>query len=318
MSKDLVSIIIPTYNRAHLIGETLDSVLAQTYANWECIVVDDGSMDYTVELMQFYCDRDSRFHFMIRKNNLRKGASQCRNIGLETALGKYLIFLDSDDILFPDCLSGRLSYATIHRNFDFYIFPVRISFNAKEYFDKTLPNKSEALKMFLTNKIPWQTTSTLWDINFLKLINGFHPSYPRLNDVEIHIRSLLKSNNYKIAQTYEPDFIYNGREPIDYKVYAEKYYESLMIFIPSICEHLKLYKRDNEIKHLKGFLIDYLKKSYAFLSLKANLKLISIFYRNNVYDQKVFIVLYSQFCLYTIFKFLSKKLRQSNFDILES
>ena len=50
MKKGLVSIIIPTYNRSHLIGETLDSVIAQTYQHWECIVVDDGSRDYTKEL----------------------------------------------------------------------------------------------------------------------------------------------------------------------------------------------------------------------------------------------------------------------------
>ncbi len=61
MNNPLVSIIIPTYNRAHLIHETLDSVLAQTYTNWECIVVDDGSSDNTEEVLESYINKDFRF-----------------------------------------------------------------------------------------------------------------------------------------------------------------------------------------------------------------------------------------------------------------
>ena len=65
MQPPLVSIIIPTYNRAHLIGETLDSVLVQTYTHWECIVVDDGSTDGTDALLATYCKKDSRFNIII-------------------------------------------------------------------------------------------------------------------------------------------------------------------------------------------------------------------------------------------------------------
>ena len=61
MKQALISIIIPTFNRAHLIGETLDSVLAQTYPNWECIIVDDGSTDTTDEVVGEYVKKDSRF-----------------------------------------------------------------------------------------------------------------------------------------------------------------------------------------------------------------------------------------------------------------
>ena len=77
--KPLVSIIIPTYNRAHLIAETLDSIIAQTYTNWECIVVDDGSTDPTDELMETYCKKDSRFQYYHRPKNRPKGANACRN-----------------------------------------------------------------------------------------------------------------------------------------------------------------------------------------------------------------------------------------------
>tara|TARA_R110000751_G_scaffold258164_2_gene357603 strand:- start:40 stop:957 length:918 start_codon:yes stop_codon:yes gene_type:complete len=95
----LVSIIIPTYNRAHLIGETLDSVLAQTYTHWECIVVDDGSTDRTDKLMAEYVAKDSRFQYHHRSKDRLKGANACRNYGFELSQGEYIQWLDSDDLL---------------------------------------------------------------------------------------------------------------------------------------------------------------------------------------------------------------------------
>lgn len=95
----LVSIIIPTYNRAHLIGETLDSVLAQTYTHWECIVVDDGSTDGTDEVLARYVEKDSRFQYHHRPKDRLKGANACRNYGFELSTGEYIQWLDSDDLI---------------------------------------------------------------------------------------------------------------------------------------------------------------------------------------------------------------------------
>ena len=95
----LVSIIIPTYNRAHLIGETLDSVLAQTYPNWECIVVDDGSIDDTENLVLAYVAEDVRIQYHKRPNYKIKGAPSCRNFGVEISKGSYIMWLDDDDLI---------------------------------------------------------------------------------------------------------------------------------------------------------------------------------------------------------------------------
>lgn len=96
---NLISVIIPTFNRASLIGETLDSVLSQTYNNWECIIVDDGSTDGTKEAIEVYSTNDKRFKYFQRPTDRKKGASPCRNYGLEMAKGDYIQFLDSDDLL---------------------------------------------------------------------------------------------------------------------------------------------------------------------------------------------------------------------------
>lgn len=111
MNKPLVSIIIPTFNRAHLIGETLDSVLAQTYQNWECIVVDDGSTDGTDALMAEYIAKDYRFQYFHRPKNKLKGANACRNYGFEKSKGVYIQWFDSDDLMHPIKLKIKIQYA---------------------------------------------------------------------------------------------------------------------------------------------------------------------------------------------------------------
>lgn len=97
-----VSIIIPTYNRAELIKDTLRSIEVQTYTNWECIVVDDGSTDNTEEVINEFIARDSRFRFLI--NNRKKGAQGARNTGILNASGELTSFFDSDDYMYPSFL----------------------------------------------------------------------------------------------------------------------------------------------------------------------------------------------------------------------
>jgi len=104
----LVSIIIPAYNRGHLIGETLDSVYCQTYSNWECIVVDDGSVDNTEDIVSSYSEKDKRFKFYHRPSTWKKGASVCRNYGLEKSKGELIQFLDSDDLLAKNKLEEQV------------------------------------------------------------------------------------------------------------------------------------------------------------------------------------------------------------------
>ena len=105
---DLISIIIPIYNRATLIGETLDSIIAQTYINWECILVDDGSTDNTHEVVKEYTSIDSRIQFYIRPNNYKKGANACRNYGFELSKGSFIQWFDSDDIMCKNKLSKQV------------------------------------------------------------------------------------------------------------------------------------------------------------------------------------------------------------------
>jgi len=90
-----VSVIIPTYNRAHLIGRAIQSVLNQTYQDFELIVVDDGSTDNTNEVIKEFSQKDKRILYI--KHDKNKGGSAARNTGIKAARGEYIAFQDSDD-----------------------------------------------------------------------------------------------------------------------------------------------------------------------------------------------------------------------------
>lgn len=137
MTKPLVSIIIPVYNRAALIGETLDSVLVQTYKNWECLVVDDGSTDTTIAVIQRYCDQDTRFNLYHRPDNKPKGGNAARNFGLEKSQGDYINWFDSDDLMKPTFLQDKVAILLDNKDVDFVI-----SRSVKFYPDGRLDNTS--------------------------------------------------------------------------------------------------------------------------------------------------------------------------------
>ena len=99
-----VSIIMATYNRAHFIKETLQSIQKQTFENWECIIVDDGGTDNTSEIVAPILEQDTRFQFVKRTSDYEKGLPGCRNYGLDLAKGDYIIFFDDDDIAHPQNL----------------------------------------------------------------------------------------------------------------------------------------------------------------------------------------------------------------------
>jgi len=104
----LVSIITPSYNASKFIEETLESILKQTYSNWELIIIDDCSTDNSIEILQPYIEQDSRIKVLLNETNL--GAASSRNRGLDIANGDYIAFLDSDDLWLPQKLSKQIAF----------------------------------------------------------------------------------------------------------------------------------------------------------------------------------------------------------------
>ena len=108
---ELVSIITPCYNAERFIRETIESVIAQTYTNWEMIIVDDCSKDNSAEIIKEYAAKDSRIKYL--KTEKPSGSPTLpRNIGIQNAKGRYIAFLDSDDIFCPRKLDNQLKCFT--------------------------------------------------------------------------------------------------------------------------------------------------------------------------------------------------------------
>ena len=102
-----VSIIVPCYKQAEYLPETLDSVLAQTYQNWECVIVNDGSPDNTEVIARKYLDKDARFRYVWQEN---KGLASARNTGISNSDGEFILPLDSDDIILPTYIEKAVNH----------------------------------------------------------------------------------------------------------------------------------------------------------------------------------------------------------------
>lgn len=205
LQKPLVTIIIPSFNRDSIILETLTSVKKQYYENFECIVVDDHSTDNTFNEVLTFTETDKRFKVVKRKKN-KKGASVCRNEGINLSNGSFIMFLDSDDLLAPYCLHDRVNISNKNANADFFVFQVGI-FHDSSYICDILWSKitsENSLNSFLWSK-GWSISNSFFRSEFLKRDHFFNEEAQSWQDVEFHIRALLKKPVIVFSEDNKPD-----------------------------------------------------------------------------------------------------------------
>jgi glycosyltransferase involved in cell wall biosynthesis len=192
----LVSIITPHYERPELLRQTVESVQRQSYKDWELIIVDDGSCLETWNTIQTLAEPRV---IVIRREEGPKGPSQCRNLGVAASSGQYVLFLDSDDLLAPQCLLRRVEVATDQPGHDLWVFPVelfrlvpgdlRVPWNR-------MSDDSETLERFLRSDGPWCVSSPLWRRTAFQGIGGFNPGVLYGDDADLHIRALLAGTRF--------------------------------------------------------------------------------------------------------------------------
>jgi glycosyltransferase involved in cell wall biosynthesis len=107
-NETLISVIMASYNHAPYIGQAIESVLAQSYPNWELLIIDDGSTDNSVALITGYTAKDKRIRLFFHDSRSNKGLPETLKLGLAHATGTYTAFLESDDLWQADCLQERL------------------------------------------------------------------------------------------------------------------------------------------------------------------------------------------------------------------
>lgn len=194
--KPKISIIMATYNRAHFIVETLQSIQKQSFEDFECLIIDDGGTDNTLEVIKPILDNDKRFSFLKRTENYKKGLPGCRNYGLDIAKGDYIIFFDDDDIIHSQNLSTTLQVIK-KENIDFCSYQ-------KKSFKNKIPvetNDEINIKEIISTKVIYQiityrillaSCTVLWDKKCFENIR-FNEDLMYAEEWECYTRIILEN-----------------------------------------------------------------------------------------------------------------------------
>jgi glycosyltransferase involved in cell wall biosynthesis len=204
----VVSIIIPNKNRCEELVHTLASVREQTLGDFECVVVDDNSTDDSDNVVRPFL-ADPRFK-LIKQPRDRSGAPAARNEGLAAARGRYVLFLDSDDLLAPHCLAQRVDAMSRRPELDFLVFPCEM-FRATPGDVGLLWNADtgdDDLDRFLRHDVPWQTTGPIWRRDALDKVGRWDESAKSAQDWEFHIRAIVAGLCYDRATADRPIDLY--------------------------------------------------------------------------------------------------------------
>ncbi len=183
-----VTVIIPTYNRAGLIEETVHSVLAQSYADFEVLIVDDGSTDHTQAVVSAAFSEEPRVRYHLQQN---AGAQAARNKGTELASGEYVMYLDSDDLLHPEFLAKQMESFALDHQLDGSIAQTAW-FMQKPGDGPFVWNRvvlHDPLTSFLEQDVLWSTLGGVWRKEFIQKMGGWRLEVKSSQDVDFHLRA---------------------------------------------------------------------------------------------------------------------------------
>lgn len=191
---DLISLIVPTYNSAHLITTTLNSIWQSTNQNYEVLIIDDGSTDNTKDIVTPYLS-DNRFKYVFQVN---KGLAGARNTGIEHAKGEYLVFLDSDDVILPEKLVVQSKYLDTHSDVD-------VAFSDSQWFveddlNHTLP---VTFPKYEGDVLPYLLFGNFMHVNAVMVrtekvreVGGFDINFRELEDWDLWMRLAINGSKF--------------------------------------------------------------------------------------------------------------------------
>ena len=286
-----ISIVMPLYNAEKYLPEALDSVLKQTYKDFELICIDDCSTDHTGEILSDFQGQDKRIKILL--NEQRLGAGRSRNRGLERAQGKYVLFLDGDDV-FEEELLERAYAALEESEADVVIFEYirvpseviyikktkdhpkrfiesycRVPFSVGDFSPRDFPNRSNSpcdkmfrKKFLLENQLEFQDLPVFNDVYFAKMVLYCAKRIIYLKDNRVMVYARKHSQPSRISNNRDPIFGYYAMERLAVELkeremfpkLAEYYYYT---FMNTITDLLSVEEKDKERqKHFYNFLKD--------------------------------------------------------------
>lgn len=297
----LVSIVIPMYNASVFITEMIESILSQSYTNWELIIVDDCSIDNSVSIVKAYEEKDDRIRLYIKEIGIAKGAPSSRNIGINKASGKYIIFLDADDYISIYCIEQRVSFMENNPHLDFSVFPV-VAFKHKpfdvylQFFGYGFPK--DVLGSFIKRTLPFLVVSNIykrssiidnelfWDIK----LKSFQ-------DSDYNMMALTKKLKYCVTNG-RPDYFWRvsgNDKSVSKKINTNEHVDSHLYFFSKLVRYF-------EESNYKDLLI----LSYMLLIIFVNSKrydAINELFSNNYFNR------------YPLFRYKIKRLIEFEFVI---
>lgn len=224
---------MPVFNHPDELKTMLDSILANTYQDWELIAVDDGSDEDTLSVLELYARQDERIRF-VRRERQPKGAQTCRNMGLEQAKGEYIIFFDSDDYVLPDCLETRVRALDAEKEADFIVFPSGVF--ADNQFQAFAPMntygygvRSDDVQGFLRRNLPFVVWNNIYRTSALRKSGILWDEQLKvLQDCDFNLQCIKEGLRYTYAQTL-PHFGYRVMRTgsITTKIKKEGYFDNV-------------------------------------------------------------------------------------------
>lgn len=272
---NLISIIVPCYNQAQYLDECLQSVIEQTYVNWECIIVNDGSTDNTAEIAQKWVNKDSRFLYLFKKNG---GLSSARNEGILISKGEFIVPLDADDKIAND-----------------YIFLAFEEFG-----------KADDIKVVYCQAEKFGSESGIWNLP------KFSPEYLASENM-IFCTAMYRKKDWERVGGYDTNMIY-GLEDWEFWIAILKdggevkcinkvgfYYR---INQNSMARTINLEQRKFSVEYVGKKHIDFILKNYhSLVTSNINLTAKNNVLENNLKSEKVLVnQLFSQLFGFKIFK----------------
>ena len=242
-----VSIIVPIYNVEQYLGHCIDSILCQTFTNFELVLVDDGSLDGSGKLSDEYALKDDRIRVIHQAN---KGVSAARNAGLDIAVGKYICFVDPDDWVAPNYLSTIMrqvqNFDALFWGFSFeYNDGSRMSLSLREQDAMDISSKERILLHLCANDTGYNVLGYVWDKVFRRnIIERYHLRFERNirfgEDEMFTLAYCLKAESMKVI----PNVLYhylqragglaNQKEPV---LSCKVKYQTIVRLIPEMKSH---------------------------------------------------------------------------------
>ena len=281
----MVSIVIPVFNKIKYVEQMINSIRDQSYQDFELLLIDDGSTDGVIELMNHYQSFDSRIH-LIPRNREPKGAQTCRNIGLKFANNKYIVFFDSDDLISKNCLRDRVNFMESNPLIDFGVFPAR-TFRGEGTLcpiTKTdlkwgIKTKNNILLQFLSANYPFLIVTNIYRKCVLEKHDLYWDEYlVKYQDFDFNINAIFKRLEFKFSEDKSSSFDYfyrvadnensTCRQPT-----TKSSFESTIYLFEKVIQNLDHYHKRNEY-HNSFF--NYIKLYVKYLIKESKFEFIPI------------------------------------------